>query len=121
MKFDEDLAREILIKVEDSPEADGSHPIVIEIEGQDPRIISYHVNMLDQSNLIQAWAAPDDDGGSDWKPVSLTHDGHVFLKTYRNDTFWQKAKSHLMAIGKAISLESLKQALPWVMKQISEG
>ena len=95
MKRDMDLAREILLKIEESPEATGVGGIDLKIEGRSHEEVAYHVMLLHQAGLIEALDLSDGEG-IDWTPSCLTWDGHEFLDAYRQDTFWNKAKGFVL-------------------------
>src|ERR1017187_824900 len=118
MKLDTDLARQILVKVEEFP-FDGSFHDV-EIEGRTENEISYHVMLLHEAGLIEALDLSTLSGVC-WKPTRLTYDGHQFLDAARSYTVWQKAKSWTMKATGTLTLDGLKLALPHVVKALIQG
>jgi hypothetical protein len=118
MKLDPDLARQILLKVEELP-FDGSFHDV-EIEGHAENEVSYHVMLLDEAGLLEAGECSHLLGVS-WKPQRLTYEGHQFLDAARSDTVWQKAKVRMMKATGTLTLEGLKMVLPHVVKALIQG
>jgi len=119
MKRDMDLAREILLKVEESPRATGIGVFDLKIGGQSHEEVSYHIMLLHQAGLIEAFEPPCDD--IDWAPSCLTWAGHEFLDAYREETFWHKAKSFVLEKTGSLGMEALKQAVPFVVQQAIKG
>jgi hypothetical protein len=112
MKRDMDLARQILRAVEDSPEADGTQWIEVDLEGRSPQEISYHVLLLAEADLLDAKRISDSlSGGRDVAPTRLTWQGHEFLDAARKDTIWEKAKSIATEKTGSLTFEALKLAL----------
>jgi DNA-binding transcriptional ArsR family regulator len=79
-----DLARQILIELEESPAAIGDMSLNLEIEGRTPAEITYHVMLLNQAGLITAKSERSlDEDGYGWYPKGLTWQGHEFLDASR--------------------------------------
>ena len=114
MKRDMDLARAILFQVEESD--DSMDWAKVSDDGYSEEQISYHIKLLYQANLIEAIDCSSMDGLS-WKATSLTWNGHEFLDTARNETFWNKAKSYLNGKGVEITIDTIKTALMKVIKE----
>lgn len=108
MKRDMDLAREILFQVEKYPEPDGY--VDIKIEGYSAEEISYHVKLLYQAELVEAFDLTDS-SGFDWKAKSLTWKGHEFIEAARNNSRWQEAKKYILEKGGSVTFEILKAVL----------
>src|SRR4051794_19325385 len=92
MKRDMDLARQILLALEENPESTGQQGVDVAIEGRSPVEISYHVMLLDEADLLEAMDASDSEG-LDWMPLRLTWQGHEFLDAAKEEGIWQKAKA----------------------------
>ena len=108
MKRDMDLARSIMLALEESSGEQGW--VDIEIEGRTPAEISYHVMLLHESGLIKALDASSF-GKDDWKPERLTWEGHEFLESSRDEGIWKKAKKIMVEKAGGITFELLKQVL----------
>lgn len=113
MKFEPDLARQILITVEEFPSPYNDAPV--EIDGYTQDEISYHVEMLTHANFLISREATTF-GGFLWLPQRLTYEGHNFLAAVKKDTAWNKTKSLAVAGGKQISLAALKAAAAQLVK-----
>jgi hypothetical protein len=83
MKRDMTLAREVLLATEAHPPGRG--PANIQVPGFSPEQVSYHVKIMAEAGLIEALDASAS-GNFDWRPTSLTWQGHEFLDAVRNDT-----------------------------------
>ncbi len=108
MKRDMDLARAILIALEDSP-FDGG-PLMLTIPNCAPDVFSYHVMLLHQAGLIHAFDFSPE-AYADWRPAYLTWDGHEFLEAAKDDTRWNQAKTFLKDNGAPMIFEMLKTLL----------
>jgi len=115
MKFDMDLARKILFAVEDYAEPNGYADI--NIEGYTNKEISYHIKLLSQANLIEAFDMTDSTG-FDWKAKSLTWEGHQFLDSARNTTHWTEAKKKILEKGGSLTFEMIKVTLSEILKNL---
>jgi DNA-binding transcriptional ArsR family regulator len=115
MKRDMDLARAILLKIEEQPFTGAW--VEITIDGYSPDEITYHVMLLAEAGLIDA-----DDVSSianvEWMPKRLTWEGHEFLDAARDNNRWNKAKNTMekfggfvFEIGKQVLLELIKSEL----------
>lgn len=114
MKRDMDLARKILIALE---EREVVHPFLrLEVQGFASALVSHHVWLLNQAGLIEANNASTADG-DEWFPVCLTWEGHEFLDAARNDTTWNKAKALVLAKAGGLSFEALQFALTEIIKK----
>jgi hypothetical protein len=108
MKRDMDLARSILIALEDAP-FDGG-PLRLDISDCAPDVFSYHVMLLYQAGLIHAFDFSGDTF-SDWQPAYLTWEGHEFLEAAKDDTRWNQAKTFLKDSGAPMIFDVLKTLL----------
>lgn len=108
MKRDMDLARDILLAVENYAEPNGYADI--KIEGHSNEEVSYHIKLLWQAELIEAFDMTDT-GGFDWKAKSLTWKGHEFLEAARNNSRWDTAKKYILEKGGGLTFDILKTVL----------
>jgi Hypothetical protein (DUF2513) len=121
MKRDMDLARAILLKIEEHPDSDGIGWVSLEIEGRSDREIGYHVMLLHEADLLEAIDASDSEG-SDWRPVRLTWAGHEFLDAARQEGRWQKAKEIVKEKTGGLSFEAIKALLiKWMTDAVLGG
>jgi hypothetical protein len=108
MKRDMDLARSILIALEDAP-FDGG-PLTLTMPNCAPDEYSYHVMLLHQAGLIHAFDFSPDES-ADWRPAYLTWEGHEFLEAAKDDTRWNQAKTFLKDKGAPVMFDVLKTLL----------
>ena len=93
MKRDLDLCRTILLRTEEIEGHPGRLKLP-EIEGFSEDQIGYHVYLLQDAGLLQAYDARDRDTMWGYYPSHLTWAGHEFPA--RNDTIWEQAKEDIM-------------------------
>lgn len=118
MKRDMDLVRTILIELEKCPYSGGWHEI--HVPGYTDDEISYHVQLMHETGLIEAVDLSSHDGIC-WMPKRLTYEGHEFLDAAHADTVWAKAKDKVVSTTGTLTLEALKAALSAVMRQTIAG
>lgn len=118
MKRNMDLVRQLLLKVEELPFGGGFHDVTVEGRTEDE--ISYHIMLLHEAGFVEAIDLTTL-GGISWKPKRLTYSGHEFIDAARSDTVWQKAKAWSMKATGTLTLESLKMALPLVVKALIQN
>lgn len=106
VKRDNDLVRDILLRVES---ADG--PVELSDLGIDayaPQEVAYHVELLNEAGYLEAVFAFGDGVTQDAFISRLTWSGHEFLDAVRDDSTWSRTKSTITdAVGSA-SLEVVK-------------
>jgi hypothetical protein len=118
MKRDMDLIRLVMIEIEKNP--DPIQPIAIKVPGYSDLEISYHVMLLAEHGFAEAINFSSNDG-FEWQAQRLTFEGHEFLDAARSDTIWKTAKEKIVSATGVVTLESLKFALPLVLKHMLSG
>ena len=113
MKFEPDLARQILLAVEELPSPYNNDPI--EIDGYSQDEISYHIKLLTEAEFLISHEASTF-GKFLWLPQHLTYDGQNFLSAVKKDTTWNKAKSLVKANGWELTLTAIKAVLTDLIK-----
>jgi hypothetical protein len=113
MERDMDLARQILLEIEKQPHT--GKWIDLDIEGHSPEEVSYHVMILHEAGLVEAYKIATY-AYTDWKPTRLTWEGHEFLEAARDNTRWEKATSTMLEKAGGIAFDILKQLLIQLMK-----
>jgi len=111
LKRDWELCRTILRLTEELPE-DEPHVDVFgssELEGYSRPLIGYHVYMLDDAGLLEAWDVRDRDKRWDLYPRHLTMAGHDFLEATRNESVWNKTLAAVTSKGGSATLEIVKE------------
>lgn len=104
---DDELVREILLRVEASQES----PLTIDglgITDYDRAEIGYHLQLLEEAGYIVAGFAYGDNVVQEALVDRLTWDGHEFLDAIRNETVWAETKSTVAAAVGSASLEVVK-------------
>jgi DNA-binding PadR family transcriptional regulator len=106
MQRDMDLVRELLLRIESSPNARGEE---ITIPGRSAGEVGYHLKLLEEAGFIdgidvEAW---DDDGPS-LILLRLTWAGHDFLDSVRDDKIWTDVRGHLRKVGGSAAIEVVK-------------
>lgn len=101
MKRDMDLFRQILFKIEENPEMDGTRefypnsPEEIGIFDHSTEEVAYHIKLLIEAGLV-------DGAVTVYMPMqiirNLTNEGHDFLDDIRDDTIWQKVKERVAGL-----------------------
>ncbi len=108
MKRDMDLARRILLALEEAPF--DLRGVTIKLPDVSEEALQYHLLILSEANLIKAIDASSRDGPS-YLPERLTWLGHEFLDASRNDTFWKKAKTAVLEKTGGLAFDVLFQLL----------
>ncbi|PRS65045.1 DUF2513 domain-containing protein [Bacillus pumilus] len=93
IKRDMDLIRKILLYLEED-----QNPLewrIIEVDGKTLEEVSYQVKLLSQAGLIEGKDATRGPYHFRWLARSLTHKGHDFLDSLRNETVYKRMKEKL--------------------------
>jgi hypothetical protein len=111
MKRDMDLARKILLKIEES---DDPESMDLSIEGYTAKQINYNLELLHEAGLIKAKSV----GGTgssedtiDWMIFGLTWNGHEFVEAAKDNTRWEQAKKTVIGKVGSYVFDSLLQSL----------
>lgn len=105
MQFDPDLARRILLTVEDTPANEHVPPIAF--PDVDENLNYEHIEVLADAGLVEAMIQPSKRGDRRIylaRITRLTHAGHEFLADARNERVWEKTKTFVKEKGGAASL-----------------
>lgn len=114
MKFEPDLAREILTRLEDLPYTGGFH--LIGVDGAAPEAVSYHVLLLHEAGLVEAMNLSTVER-PEWCAVRLTHQGHEFIGAASRSDLWGRAQAAVLKASGSVTLEALKIALGELVKR----
>ncbi|WP_186034243.1 DUF2513 domain-containing protein [Burkholderia gladioli] len=114
MKFDWDIARQILQVIEDSPKSRGDFDFsTLALEDE---VLHYHLGLLDQRGLIETRNLYDLSMGYPTHHVlSMKLAGHELLEVMRTDTMWGNIKSTLKEKGLGMTLDAIKAAGVWLI------
>jgi|SRR5882724_5969938 len=105
MKRDMELVRQALLTAESSRDAHA-------VEGCDREIAAYHVALLRDAGLIEAFVGKDQHGHPNRFVIrSLTWAGHDFLDAARSETVWHDAKEKILKAGVSWTFDLLKATL----------
>jgi hypothetical protein len=110
MKRNIELVREILIEI-DAYDGSADEVFNLAIAGHSYEEVTYHVVLLAEAGLINA--EPD---GINHSIARLTWQGHEFLDAARSEEIWDAAKKFALKTTRTMTLESIKLAIPHVMK-----
>lgn len=117
MKRDMDLARKILLAVEEWEGYPFPAQLVnqrLEAEGYSFEQVNYHVWLLENGGLLVAAEA----GGDVFAPCYLTWAGHEFLEAVRDDTRWNTVKRAMAAVGGFVVEVGKQVAIAQIQKQL---
>jgi len=108
MQRDLELIRRLLIEIETLPYP--NEYISFKWADQDAEVISYHVNLMHEGALIQAFENQLS-CFYEWNDVRLTWHGHELLELIRDPNTWQSAKNAVEQFSHGNNLELIKQHL----------
>lgn len=101
-----EVIREILVKLEEKPEALGTlWPK--QIEGYDAETVSYHMLLLKDAGLVIAECSQRE-RKLHCIASALTWSGHEFLDAIRRDTVWNGVKRTARERGVELSFDTIK-------------
>jgi DNA-binding transcriptional ArsR family regulator len=115
MKRDMELFREILLVLESGEPRRGSRRL--SISGYSDEVISYHVKLLKEAGLIEAFDASSKTSFA-WFPQMLTSAGHDFIDAAKDQRVWVKVKGKIQEMGGEGTLAVLKVVVEQVTKNI---
>jgi len=115
MKRDMDLIRQLLFQIEaDNPE--------LAVEGYDDKIVTKHLELLEEAGLIKAFLHKTDQSGVVQVDVErLTWEGYEFLDAARNEEVWNKTKAVVGEKSGSVTFEVLKSLLVETARSIIFG
>ena len=92
MKRDMDLIRLILLEIE--KEVDGEPVMGLTVEGYNMQQVAYHCRLLEERGFIDDYSPEYGDGELlDFAVGKLTWEGHEYLDTVRDNSFWGMVKT----------------------------
>jgi predicted transcriptional regulator len=114
MKFEWDVARNLLQAIEDSPRSRGEFDFsTLNLEAE---ALNYHLRLLMQRGLIEATEVHAlEDSYPTCMVRSMTLDGHELLEVMRNDTMWGNIKSTVKEKGLGLTFDTIKAAGVWLI------
>jgi hypothetical protein len=114
MKFEWDIARELLQTIEDAPQSRGGFDF--SALGLEHEVLHYHLALLSQRGLIETRHV----NGFGMKypeylVLSMTLAGHELLEVMRNDTMWRNIKATVAEKGLGLTFDAIKAAGLWLI------
>ena len=126
MRFSRDLAREILLNIEENWGANGPSQSQLEnlgmlAPGTPMDSIHYHLRKLNEAGFIvlvltSIRSKSDEPDMLHRYPASLTYAGHQFLDDIRDPGRWQKIKKITGPVG----FTTMKALMPEIVKKVIE-
>ncbi len=115
MQRDWELIRKILIRVE---ELSSIQDVIraSEFEGYDEDLVSYHMYLLEQANLVEGAIKKHHNTGIMALLSNLTWQGHEFLDAIRSDSVWNKLKVTASEKGVTMPFEVIKESAITIIK-----
>ncbi len=110
MKRDMDLARKLLLVIEEAPYK-GKSGYSLVADGDTSEEVDYHIMLLNEAGLIQAKGITSLNGKTKWSIERLTWQGHEFLDAARDQDRWNKAKKLVLEQGGRLTLDTLRSVL----------
>jgi hypothetical protein len=104
MQRDWDVVRKILLKLEEIGNTT-SHLEPNQVNGYDPELVSYHMQLLSEAGLIKAKCNRAMGAPLQCVALSMTWRGHEFLDQVRQDTVWNMVKGTAREKGLDLSLD----------------
>ena len=114
MKRDMQLARKVLLKLEESESGrfGGQELSLPIIDGYTDRQVGYHCYLLHQAGLLDG-IEPQSRGakreGPSVYPIHLTWAGHDFIDSVRSDTVWNWMTKKILTTVESVSFQTLSQ------------
>lgn len=120
MKRDMDLAREILLEIEEQYISTAIYDL--EIKGYDMATVAYHCKILHEAGLISAYKAQyaNNDIWS-FGVGSLTWEGNDYLDKVRDNSTWSKTKNIIKEKGLPLIFDTIKTISSAIITAAAEG
>lgn len=122
MKRDMELARKILLRIENAEPFETLYDL--KIDGYGKQEIAYHCEMLYNEGLIKEYngfSCDNFDGVLRFYVQDLTWEGQDFLETIREDTIWDKTKSTIKEKGLPMLIGTIKTVATAFVSAAAEG
>ncbi len=115
MKYDPDIALQILRAMEDYPK-DELEPQTYLLDGIDEELYYFHCRLLEEAGFITVYSAKTEGLNYYW-PRQISLPGARFLEQFRSDSLWQRAKDEATSKGVGMALDTLYR----IGKMLMEG
>lgn len=117
MELDIELCRKILQKIEKEGGLNGLECLP-RIEGYSDDLIYYQIKKMNEAGFTNGGTIGMGRSAYEFFEVEITYQGHSFLKQMLNDNIWNKTKEVAKKGGLELTLESVKQIIPFVYQTI---
>lgn len=117
MKRDMDLARKLLLVIEEAPYEGKPGYSLSAIDSHTSEEVDYHIMLLNEARLIQAKSTTYLSGRTKWSVERLTWQGHEFLDAARDQNRWNQAKKTISEKGGSLTFDVLKAVLSQLARQ----
>lgn len=124
MKRNWDVFKEILRHIEDASFSEwiSSGAYKNDALTADKDVLLGHLELLLDAELVKHAEVLRDEQGQfarwDFRGIYITMQGHDLLDAMRNNTLWNRLKSHIARAGLSLTWESIKVALPMVISEV---
>lgn len=122
MKRNMDLARKILLKIEESEPFERIRDL--SIDGFDKQEVAYHCEMLYEEGLIKDYngiTCDNFDGVLLFYVQDLTWEGQNYVEMIRQDTVWNKTKDIITQKGLPMVTGTIKTIANAIISSMAEG
>jgi hypothetical protein len=102
---------------------DSQKPLVnndsINIEHFTKEVIDYHLKKMGEGKLIVYGSKVEISSTETlYLEIELSFEGHQFIESIKNNTFWNKLKSYVLSSGVGMTIFTLKTAIPIVAEKM---
>ena len=118
MKRDMDLARQILLAIEQNAyQGKSGFSLTSRGDASSAVELDYHIMLLHEAGLIEATETTYLSGKTKWRIERLTWQGHEFLDVARDQSRWHQAKKTISEKGGSLTFDILKGVLAQLARQ----
>ncbi|HQR09347.1 MAG TPA: DUF2513 domain-containing protein [Gemmatales bacterium] len=117
MKRDMDLIRKLLLQLEGDSNTKQQDK---DVSSYNPLTVNYHKYLIIDAKLASGttYMTTGSGGVMEGMMTHLTWEGHDFIDSIRNDSLWMKVKDNVKKGVTTVSMETLKQVVSYVAKQM---
>jgi hypothetical protein len=110
-----ELMRNILLEIETRQPT--SFIGEVEIDGLEPKVVSYHIQMLHEAGLVDGVNTSTAGDNFSWVVRSMTYQGHRLLDGIRSDTAWAAVKTEARKRSLDLTFEAVKAIAMRLLQQ----
>ena len=119
MKRDMDLARAILLYVEEQDYKESG--VEVNLENYPDKQIFYHVMLLTEAELLLSRRIAEMGSEEAWYPIRLTWSGHEFIELARSETQFENAKRTVLQKTGGLAFSILQRVLSQLASEAIQG